>query len=426
MRRTFWMAMTCALAIGFAAAMAGCGSGSVNGNYTYTTTSTASTVRRGAHRTSADTNFGTWTFLDGTLSATIVRQNAGVAQFTVSATATCEAPSADFGFQVCKIKENGSCTAGAIACPTDAAPKKDDAFFLKTVDGVALFALMGKHLHVGIVQGSCDTNIAGDYAFAHLGVGSNDLFGMYKLVPGFTSVTHADFGLRATNPAANPQVREVFYTTGDPGGTFTPPSTPTCTNGVWNIPTAGPNVHATLTQSGLFLLNSGGNGDGLSFKMTNAATLADMTGRTMQGIQFPDNAAPSPLALTLGTPTATEVTANVKFGAISGTTLTVAETGTATIRKASAQTTDPLNLTAAVATGGNAYSTNDYFDTVYATAGDIPGLFYVQPATGDNAAVLLMVAKLNDKLVAFGVVSNDRGTPTIAMPNTGAFIAFEP
>jgi F0F1-type ATP synthase membrane subunit c/vacuolar-type H+-ATPase subunit K len=46
MRRTFWVAITCALAIGFAAAMSGCGSGPVNGNFADNTTSTASSFSR--------------------------------------------------------------------------------------------------------------------------------------------------------------------------------------------------------------------------------------------------------------------------------------------------------------------------------------------------------------------------------------------
>lgn len=429
MRRTFWVAVTCAMAIGFAAAMSGCSSSNpANGNYTYNTTSTASTVRKSGER-AAGTKFGTWTFTDGALTASLATTNSGVVQYTVNVNATCAAPSSDFGFQLCTTGEGSSCTAGAVACPSGAAPSAGVTFFLKTVEGVALFALTENELHAGIVQGSCAANIAGDYLFAHMGVGSQDLFGMYKLDATITNVTHADFGVRATNTAADPDDREVFYSTGDPGGDITI-SGATCSNGVWTIPTPSGDIIATLTDSGLFLLNKGSEGGILSFKLANAATLADLSGKTIAGIQFPDNASPSPIAVTFGTPTANDISGSAKMGQISGTTLSVAETATVTIKKASAQADLTLDLTAPVADGPGptAYASNSHFPTLYATIADIPGLYVVPPAMGDNGLVLLSIGKLNGKLLAFGVVSNDRSpavNPTNHMPNTGAFIAFE-
>ena len=270
MRRTFWVAATCALAIGFAAVVSGCGSGAVNGNFTYNTTSTASSVVRGAKANrSGGTNFGTWTFVDGDLTATLVRTDGGTAQYTLTVNATCAAPSTDFGFQLCTIS-GGACTAGAVACPSDAVPTAGDTFFLKTVEGIALFALTGNELHAGVVQGSCDANIAGDYVFTHMGVGSRDLLGMYQLDATFTNIVHADFGMRSKN-ATSPFEKEVVYTTDDPNGQLTL-SGATCTNGVWSIPEpggGGGTLYATLTQSGLFLLNKSDDGGILSFKMAS-------------------------------------------------------------------------------------------------------------------------------------------------------------
>jgi hypothetical protein len=417
------------LAIGFAAVMSGCGSGPVNGNFTYNTTSTASSFSRttGGQR-AGGTSFGTWTFTDGALTASLVRTNNGEAQFTVTVNATCEAPSTAFGFQRCSVT-TASCAAGAIACPNDAVPPAGENFFLKTVEGVALLALGGNELHAGIVQGSCSTNIAGDYLFAHMGVGSQELLGMYRLDAAFTNIVHADFGIRATDVGTTPVQKEVVYTTGDPNGEITLTGT-SCNNGVWSIPIpGGGTIFATLTQSGLFLLNKSDAGGLLSFKASNAATLADLSGKRLQGVQLPDNAAPSPIAIQFGTATANDVSGTTTFGSISGGTLTTSGSGTVTIKKASAQMDSSLDLTATPATGNAAYATNAVFDTIYPNLGAVPGLYYVPPSPGDEGSVLLLVAKLNNKLVAFGSVFNLRGPdvdPLVSMPNTGAFVAFEP
>jgi hypothetical protein len=256
-----------------------------------------------------------------------------------------------------------------------------------------------------------------------MGVGSKELFGLYKLDATFSSVTHADFAARATG-MGSPLPKEIYYSTGDPNGDLAITGA-TCSNGVWTIPTPGGDIFATLTASGLFMLNKSDDGGILSFKVANAATLADLSGKTIQGIQFPDDDVPSPISVTFGAPTADDITGNVKIGAISGTTLSVAETGTATIKKASAQNDAGLNLTVAPADGGSAYATNSYFDTLYPTIGDIPGLFYIPPQGTDNGSVFLMVGKLNGKILAFGGVFNDRDIDP-DLPNTGAFIAFEP
>lgn len=424
------MALTCATAIGLAAAFSGCGSSSVNGNYTYNTTSTASTVKRGAR--SGDSRFGTWTFADGTLTATLATTNSGTVQYTVTVKATCAAPSSDFGFQVCTTIDGSSCADGAVSCPADAAPPTGTNFFLKTVEGVALFALAGSELHAGIVQGSCDANIAGDYLFSHMGVGSHELLGMYRLTANFASIIHADFGVRATSTASHPYPKEAVYTTGDANGAITPTS-PACTNGVWTFGAGGGGqIKATLTDSGLFMLDTGdGDGGGiLSFKESNGALLADLSGKTLQGIQFPDNSTPSPIAVTFDTAGATSITAAAKFGTISGTTITAGSPQAVTIKPASQVSDATLDLQSLVDEDGmNPYASNA-LHTAFANLAAPKGLFYVVPTSPtDEGTVFLSIAKLNSKLVAFGVVFNDRtGTvdPLVALPNTGAFIAFEP
>jgi hypothetical protein len=182
--------------------------------------------------------------------------------------------------------------------------------------------------------------------------------------------------------------------------------------------------------------NPSSDGGQVSFNMKLAATIADLGGRTLRGFFFRDDAAPTPLALTIGPPGTNYAHTVIQFGnnpnsQVNGTIQTFASVGSFP--------TDPFSALQIPATDpGNKmdYILTNALAGTFPNLAKVPGLFYIpgpDPTTTDGG-VIVGGLKVNGKVILFGVVIDDRSNTsygklylpkTVALPITGNFIAFE-
>jgi hypothetical protein len=391
-----------------------------SGSFTYSTTSNIG-------------DYAEWTFDGTTASANwqIINSTGGV-NLTYLIVADCDTFNSAYGYYTCTIT-SAACTPGLSACGTN----PSGTFDLMEVPETAIFVHTGtgtsSQLHVGLIKDSnaCTADVSGDYVYARTGLGNRELFGAYRTDGNFVSVTHADFAMSAAASATTPVVE---YTTQDSSGTgqvtFTDGG---CTSGVRKRTLNSDTLRAMLTNSGLFILDMpAGQGGIVSFKTTNAASLSDFANKTFGGISFPDDAAAAPILAVTGDVASSAVP--ITSGDANGSPLGAVDIRPATNNSSAATSPAFPDMTVAPASG--TYSLNTTLQPEFPSPATLPGLFRIDGALADTGRVLLMAAKLNGKVVAFGFVYNWRDnsqvnpatgfpfTPT-GLYNTGNFILFE-
>ena len=402
------------------ASISGCGGDSASPttdnsvSHTYSTTST-----RG--------DFAEWTLNSDMLNTTWqIVNDTGLIDQTLTINAIC-ANANTHGVRACII-DTVSCADGVSTCTN--VPVVGDSFDLMDVPGVALFTITeagtpAQQLHVGFIKdnGACTDDLTGDYSFVHIGLSGNENFGLYRSDSNFLNIRHVDFGFDTSD--ANIANQTVAYRTGSESTLLTDNG---CTDGVRQRASGLENFRLMMTASGLFVLDfPSGKGGIVSFKTTNAATLADFAGKSFGGVSFPDIGLPSPVSGV--------------FGSIVGSKIDIALTGGGTAGLMDLGTVDTVTAPPYpdfTVTPPDYAAATSVLRTSYPTPDDIPGLFKMD-GSSDSGRVVLSAMKFGSKVIAIGVVYNYRDTFQIdhrisggvtnfsqaGLYNTGEFILFE-
>jgi len=392
----------------------GCGGGSSDETPTVESSTYATTSTRG--------DYTEWTLTGNALHAVWqVVNNSGGIDYTHTFDATCGAE-ASTGLRECTLG-TVTCADGLEACPT----LPTGSFSMMIVPDVALFVHTGtgvsSQLHIGFTKdaNSCTADVSGDYTFIRTGLGQRDTFGMYRSDANFINILHSDFGFETTDANMN---QTLSYNTSTEIESLVNNG---CTDGVrFRDDTGGNAIRSMMTRSGLFVLDlPAGEGGLLSFKVENAATLADMAGKRFGGYTFPDNDDPEAISVTSGEVVGNRVplTATLSSGMED---FRIMGLGT------SDSMLNPAYPNFAVAPSG--YSTST-LSTTYATTDSIPGL-YKFDGLNDNGRVILVAMIHNSKTILVGMVYNYRDTTDFnhstdmnfteeGLYNTGNFILFE-
>ena len=373
------------------AMVVGCG-GDGNNSTSYTTTSNVG-------------DLSTWT-IDGN-SLTVTWQDiaamTGVVEKTYNASAVCTEPHVTFGYRTCLVDGDAVCTSGSVACAPGDGPQDGETFRMFEVPGVALVVSSNDdELHAGFSAGACEAVPTDDYTFVNVGLGQNDIFGLFRTDAAFTTATHMDFSF---SDGTNGQ---ISYTTGDPMGVVTGLSSGPCSNGVreLTIMSTGETLRLMVTSAGHFVLDkSEGEGGLVAINENNAATISDFANRDFGGIVFPDNSAPQAINVLTGAESA---------GQVPMTSIVLSSDGDIT----------PMGSTAFISNGatgtklnetllepGNAYNTNAIVSGGDYTGGPstLPGLFEISPVSGDETAILGIATAVGGKTILFGTVANEDG-----------------
>jgi hypothetical protein len=380
--------------------------------------------------TSSKGDYSEWTIVGNQLDATLnVVSTTGEIEYTFTIDAACAAPNS-FGVRSCTIASS-SCADGTLVCP--AAPT--GIFEMMDVPGVALFVNIGsgasEQLHVGFAKdnGACIQDVSGDYTMIHTGLGLAENFGMYRSDADFLDIMHSDFGF--ASPDMNVTTQTVVYTTGTEAELLTDNG---CVNGVRTRGLGGGDViRSMMTNSGLFVLDfPAGQGGLISFKTSNAATLADFANKSFGGISFPDAGDVAAVSAVFGPVTGSQVDFTVSSSVSPGTE-TQSIMALATTAMVAAPAYPDFSVAPTTAPGGDYTATNLYMD--YASPAAIPGMFKLD-GMSDSGRVIIAAMKFNSKVIGVGIVYNWRTTAQInpatgvaftadGLYNTGNFIIFE-
>lgn len=359
--------------------------------------------------TSNSGDLSTWTISGNALTVEWLELNSdGTVEMTYNVTATCGDPEATYNYRNCVI-DTASCTDGSVTC--SGGPAAGEAFKVFELPGTAIMVSNtdNSELSVGFARGNCETIAESDYTFVNVGLGQQDIFGMFRLDSTYTDVTHLDFGF--SDPGAAPSNR-IKYNTGDINGQTTIPES-SCVNGVRTISVGGDTVRVLITPGGFLVVDKPeGQGGLVAFKSSMAATASDIANKTLVGMSFPDNGDPEFLTATTGAATRSTVP-------LTGITLsTSGAAADTTIRLGN----DTVELSKAlVDNGGNLIANNPLFSGK-TKASDVPGVVEIA-SIGDELGVFAIIGKTNDnKIFMVGAVVNDRDNEN---ENTGNFIAFE-
>ena len=408
------------LFVGLTAGLAACGGG---GGDETTTSHDETATSHTYSTTSSRGDYSEWTLVGGTLTASwnVVNATGGI-DYTWDITATCAAPDS-FGVRSCTLTTSG-CTDGALVC----SGSFPSSFDLMDAPGVALFVHTGSgataQLHVGFAKDNtaCSQDVSGDYTWMHTGLGGRENFGLYRSDANFLNVLHADFGF--DTPDTN-LTQTVAYRTGTESEALTDEG---CVDGLRSRGLAGGfTVRSMMTSSGLFVLDMpAGQGGLISFKVANAASLADFAGKTFGGIGFPDNATPEPIRVVFD-PTVTGSQVNFTLTIGSGI-----ENSNLKALATAATVTAPAYPDFTIAPTGYPAAA---LSTSYPTPDVIPGLYKID-SLSDTGRIVLAAMLFDSKVIGIGMVYNYRTTADLnpstgvaftanGLYNTGNFLLFE-
>lgn len=401
----------------FALTLSSCSSSSGSGDDTETSTTYSTTSTKG--------DYSEWTLTGSDLEVTWQSINdTGGVDNTIAISASCSAPAAN-STRDCTI-DSASCTDGLAVCGTP----PSGSFTMMNVPGVALFAqtdsgTLDEQLHIGFVKNSdaCSDDVSGDYTFIRSGLGLHENFGMYRSDANFINILHSDFGFDTADANMS---QAVSYRTGSESNALTDGG---CSSGVRVRVASGTTIRSMMTGSGLFVLDfPAGEGGLLSFKVSNAASLADFANKSFAGISFPDNDDPEFLTATFGAVAGDQIdfTANVGGNVLNQSIMDLGTADTMTGPPYPDFMTSPVDYGSSV------------LSATYATPADIPGLFKLDQLS-DSGRVILAAMNFNNKVIGIGMVYNYRTTTDIdpsagdgvttfssnGLYNTGNFILFE-
>ena len=406
-----------------------CGGGGGSSSSATSSPASSKTSTESYATTTSKGDYSEWTLTGDALAATwnVVGTDGSIA-YTYTFTATCGAADATYGTRSCSVTTQ-SCADGSATCPTSGTVPSP--FTLMEAPGVALFVQTGSgatsQLHVGFTKdaSACTEDVSGDYTMVHTGLGLTENFGIYRSDADFINIAHADFGFDSGSSTATPT---VAYRSGSGADTLTDGG---CSAGVRTRSVGGETLRAMITHSGLFVVDlPSGQGGLLSFKTSDAATLADFASKSFGGVSFPDDSAPLFLRGDTDAVSGDEVTLHAQQTDGSGGTTT----GTLHLEAltAAAAATSPAypDFTAVPSGYGASPLVGDY-----ANPAAIPGLFKISDPV-DNGRVIMAAMKFSGKVIVVGMVYNYRTTtetnpatgvafPADGLYNTGNFILFE-
>ncbi len=395
---------TAAIAVAIALTSAACsqdqGGGSSTDSYTYGTTSSTG-------------DWAEWTIEGSALS--VLWQDislTGDLERTFTVKATCVTADATFGYRTCTIS-SFACADGTATC-TGTEGADITQFHTFEIPGVALMVHAPKStttdsvnnddIHFGFATStaSCKDDVSGDYVYARMNVGDNDIFGLYRTDADLLNVTHAVFQYSGSDLTT----KQLAYNASS-GGTLTL-TDGGCTNGLRQRTSPGGKFRAFLTAAGTFILDMPeGNGGIVSFKTENAASLSDFASKEWNGISFPDNGKPQLIYAKSTTESGS---------AIALTEVKMLKDGTSTTLTSSLPSFSAVgdSAPAAYTSSGNALVTD------YPNPASLPGIFKLAGGTDTNTIIAGM--KFSGKTIAFGVNLNTRDG---GIKNTGNFVIFE-
>lgn len=405
------------LSLGACGGGGGSGGGNANNvtNYTYATTS-------------SNGDYAEWTISGDQLSAIwYVMQKDGLAAYAYLFNASCGIADS-FGVRNCTVDAASSqCIDQTVTCQGSFTGDFD----MMEEPGLALFVRTGSgsssQLAVGFAKdsGACTLDVSGDYTTIHTGLGSTENFGIYRFDTNLLNVIHGDFGFNTSGATTTPT---VAYRTGTASIALTDDG---CDSGVRGRINGTDTIYYALTGGGLSVTDlPAGQGGLLSFKVANAATLADFANKSFGGISFSDKADADPVSIDAGALIRGGVAMNATFASGNLKNFIINPLTSASLASS------PAYPDFTVAPSGYT-STSNPLATDYPAPADIPGLFkFDGNVLGDTGRVILAAMKFNGKVIGIGLVYDYRTTADInpvtganftaaGLYNTGNFILFE-
>lgn len=401
--------------------------------------------------TSAVGDFAKWTIDSTVTPATFsvlwsLIDTSGNVSKTMNISGTCGSMDSTYHYRLCTVVSS-----------SDANVQVGGTYHLLEVPGVALFvhpadiAARGSgtgedEVHVGFTLGACvSASGAGDYSFTRVLPVSNpyetEMVGMYRLTSSFISnnfngqLIHSGFAIQEVGPTF-----KMIYNlgSGTPGSNDQGSApgadafTGSCSNGVITLGQASSTLklRGVVTSSGLMFFDGPeGFGGLVSAKSNLAATADDLAGKTL--IVIWQNTSLGACSAESGCTDLIRAT----FGAKDSTGRVPA-----TFTSVSGKTVDPQGFRAASDlnagtrfTSVNSGYANNTLSANYPQPATIPGLFYTdETANGEETPTMLVVAKVNGKLLVFGNNSSRTQIGPCLLNSqtcdraTGNFVGFEP
>jgi hypothetical protein len=435
-----------ALAI-LSATLMSAGCGESKSTSTPTSTSAAYTYAT----TSAIGDFAKWTIDSSVTPHTFsvvwnVTDTSGNIAKTMNISGTCGDLDATYHYRTCTV-----------ASSSDTNVQVGGQYQIMEMPGVALFvhptnvAARGSgtgkdEIHIGFTVGACPTSSgAGDYVFTRVLPVANpsetEMLGLYRLSPSFISnnangdLLHAGFAVEENGASFN----IIYNLASGPHGSQDQGSfngvdtfTGSCTNGVITMTQASNNMHqrGVVTSSGMMFFDGPEDFGGIvSAKTSVAATIDDLAGKSL--IIVWQNGAAGTCSGAQGCTDLIRAT----FGAKDSTgKVTAAFTSLAgsTIPSMGFRAASDANAGSRFTSVNSGYS-NNALSLTYPQPANIPGVLYSDEVSGGNETpTLLVIAKVNGKLLAFGN-NTTRNSPGPCLNGaatcdraSGNFVGFEP
>lgn len=342
-----------------------------------------------------------WTIVDNDLTVEWqdIAPGTGAVEKIYDAKALCTDPNADFGYRNCLVDGDALCTDGTEVCVPGDGPQDGETFRIFEVPGVALIVSANEaELHTGFAAGGCETVATDDYTFVNVGLGQDDVIGLFRTDTDFSKIYHMDFGF-SDGPDG-----QIQYNTADVAGLATGLTVGPCENGVRNLTSedAGMTMRLMLTAAGHFLLDKPeGEGGMVAINSQNAATIADFANKSWGGISFPDNGEPEFISLTTG---------DQVDGRVEISSLVLSSSGDITPAPAAYinDGTTGTKLNETMLEPGLAYDTNFIVGSGDYTTGPsaLPGVFEID-SINDSTAILGIGATVGGQTILFGAVVNE-------------------
>jgi len=372
-----------------------------------------------SYRTTSNVgDLSTWT-LEGNMLSVEWKDIApvtGAIEKTYIASAVCASQNDEYGYRNCLVDGDAQCVSGTQQCGDDDGPQDGDTLTIFEVPGTALLVNSGHdgQLHAGFAAQGCSEVATQDYSYINIGLGQRDVVGLFRTDGDFSTVHHMDFGF------SDAPDNELSYNTNDPGGLVAGLSASPCDGGVRELTIAETNdkLRLVITAAGHLVLDKPeGQGGMLAISKANAAVISDFASKSWHGISFPDEGEPEYISVTTGP---------LADGRVQLTSIVLSESGDIT----------PMNSyinSGAVApslNGGMMEPNEPYFTNQIVSGGhytngpsELPGVFELDPVSGDETAILGIGATVNGKTMLFGAVVNGHEENENVVK--GNFILFE-
>lgn len=327
----------------------------------------------------------------------------GLVEKTYTLDGLCGPVNADYGHRTCLIVGDALCEAGSEACAPGDGPQDGETLTVFEVPGLAMIVNVDNNdLHAGFAAGQCEDFETDMYSFVNIGLGQSDIFGLFRTDSDFSEVHHMDFGF-SDSPEG-----QITYRTQDAAGLVAGISASPCVDGVreLTIEESGDVIRLVITSAGHFVLDKPeGEGGMIAINSQNAAVIGDFANKEFGGIVFPDEGVPELIELTTGALNGQRVTVSSIQLSIAGD---LPVDGGVYIN---AGGMGP-KLSQALLEPNESYAGNQIVvdGNFPGGVGELPGIFEIDPVSGDETAIVGVGATANGKTILFGAVANEQNT----------------